>query len=108
MRCPWGSQFLAERYKAGVNVGFLLSSGREILITCKDSRLFLHLIEPLEGVEAISLPIDSIQQSGKLKVKSVKVMKDGKPLKYKVADGKLIITLDETPSDIDYVIEVLF
>ena len=76
--------------------------------TCKDSRLFLHLIEHLEGVQAISLPMDSIQQSGKQKVKSVKVMKDGKPLKYKVADGKLIITLDETPSDIDYVIEVLF
>ena len=76
--------------------------------TCKDSRLFLHLIEPLEGVESISLPVDSIQQSGKLKVKSVKAMKDGKSLKYKVADGKLIINLDETPSDIDYVIEVLF
>ena len=76
--------------------------------TCKDSRLFLHLIEPLEGVESISLPVDSIQQSGKLKVKSVKAMKGGKSLKYKVADGKLIINLDETPSDIDYVIEVLF
>ena len=76
--------------------------------TCKDSRLFLHLIEPLEGVESISLPVDSIQQSGKLKVKSVKAMKDGKSLKYKVADGKLIINFDETPSDIDYVIEVLF
>ena len=76
--------------------------------TCKDSRLFLHLIEPLEGVESISLPVDSIQPSGKLKVKSVKAMKDGKSLKYKVADGKLIINLDETPSDIDYVIEVLF
>ena len=76
--------------------------------TCKDSRLFLHLIEPLEGVESISLPVDSIQPSGKLKVKSVKAMKDGKSLKYKVADGKLIINLDETPSDIDCVIEVLF
>lgn len=76
--------------------------------TCKDSRLFLHLIEPLEGVESISLPVDSIQPSGKLKVKSVKAMKDGKSLKYKVADGKLIINLDETPSDIDYLIEVLF
>ena len=76
--------------------------------TCKDSRLFLHLIEPLEGVESISLPVDSIQPSGKLKIKSVKAMKDGKSLKYKVADGKLIINLDETPSDIDYVIEVLF
>ena len=47
--------------------------------------MFLHLVAPLEGVEAISLPVESLQQS-----------------------GKMIITLDETPSDIDYVIEVLF
>lgn len=76
--------------------------------TRNGSRLFLHLIEPLDGVEVISLPIGSLQKSGKAKVKSVKAMKDGTPLKYKVSGDKLIITLDETPSDIDYVIEVLF
>ena len=31
--------------------------------TCKGSRLFLHLIEPLEGVEVISLPLPSAQKS---------------------------------------------
>jgi len=65
--------------------------------------LYLHLIEPLEGVESIYLPLDS---TGKSKVKSVKAMKDGTPLKYKVTDGRLVITLSEVPSDIDYVIKV--
>ena len=74
--------------------------------TSKDSRLFLHLIEPLEGVEVISLPLPSAQKSSK--VKSVKLMKNGDPLKYKVVEGKLIVTLPETPEDIDYVIEVEF
>lgn len=65
--------------------------------------LYLHLIEPLEGVESIYLPLDA---AGKSKVKSVKAMKDGTPLKYKVSDGRLVITLSEVPSDIDYVIKV--
>lgn len=76
--------------------------------TRNGSRLFMHLIEPLEGVEVISLPLETLQKSGKVKVKSVKAMKDGSSLKYKVSGDKLVITLDETPSDIDYVIEVLF
>ena len=71
--------------------------------TRNDSSLFLHLIEPLEGVEAISVPLDPSRK----KVKSVKAMKDGAPLKHKVSDGKLVITLEEVPSDIDYVIEVV-
>lgn len=74
--------------------------------TRNGSRLFLHLIEPLDGVEVISLPLETLQKSGKVKVKSVKAMKDGVSLKYKLSDDKLVITLDETPSDIDYVIEV--
>ena len=41
-------------------------------------------------------------------MKSVKLMKNGDPLKYKVVEGKLIVTLPETPEDIDYVIEVEF
>ena len=71
--------------------------------TRNDSSLFLHLIEPLEGVEAISVPLDPSQK----KVKSVKAMKDGAPLKHRISDGKLVITLDEVPADIDYVIEVV-
>ena len=71
--------------------------------TRNDSSLFLHLIEPLEGVEAISVPLDPSRK----KVKSVKAMKDGAPLKHKVSDGKLVITLEEVPADIDYVIEVV-
>ena len=71
--------------------------------TRNDSSLFLHLIEPLEGVEAISVPLDPSRK----KVKSVKAMKDGAPLKHKVSDGKLVITLDGVPADIDYVIEVV-
>lgn len=71
--------------------------------TRNDSSLFLHLIEPLEGVEVISVPLDPSQK----KVKSVKAMKDGAPLKHKVSDGKLVITLDGVPADIDYVIEVV-
>lgn len=71
--------------------------------TRNDSSLFLHLIEPLEGVEAISVPLDPSRK----KVKSVKAMKDGAPLKHRISDGKLVITLDEAPADIDYVIEVV-
>ena len=71
--------------------------------TRNDSSLFLHLIEPLEGVEAISVPLDPSRK----KVKSVKAMKDGAPLKHRISDGKLVITLDEVPADIDYVIEVV-
>ena len=54
----------------------------------------------------ITLPLPSAQKSSK--VKSVKLMKNGDPLKYKVVEGKLIVTLPETPEDIDYVIEVEF
>ena len=71
--------------------------------TRNDSSLFLHLIEPLEGVEAISVPLDPSRK----KVKSVKAMKDGAPLKHRISDGKLVITLDGVPADIDYVIEVV-
>ena len=71
--------------------------------TRNDSSLFLHLIEPLEGVEAISVPLDPSRK----KVKSVKAMKDGASLKHRISDGKLVITLDGVPADIDYVIEVV-
>ncbi len=71
--------------------------------TRNDDCIYLHLIEPLEGVESIYLPLGP---TGKSKVKSVKAMKDGTPLKYKVTDGRLVITLSEVPSDIDYVIKV--
>ena len=71
--------------------------------TRNDSSLFLHLIEPLEGVEVISVPLDPSRK----KVKSVKAMKDGAPLKHRISDGKLVITLDGVPADIDYVIEVV-
>ena len=33
VRYPWGSPFLVENHWAGVNAGFPLSSGREILLT---------------------------------------------------------------------------
>ena len=71
--------------------------------TRNDDCIYLHLIEPLEGVESIYLPLGP---TGKSKVKSVKAMKDGTPLKYKVTDGRLVITLAAVPSDIDYVIKV--
>lgn len=74
--------------------------------TGKDTCLYLHLIEPLEGVEAISLPLDSVKKDAKVRVKSVRKLKDGSPLSYKITGDKLVITLDEIPSDIDYVIKV--
>ena len=40
------------------------------------------------------------------KVKSVKALKDGSSLKYRVEDGKVSVILPQTPSDIDYVIAV--
>ena len=57
-------------------------------------------------MEAISLPLDSVKKEGK--VKSVRKMKDGSPLSYKVTGEKLVITLDETPTGADEVIEVVF
>ena len=74
--------------------------------TRNDSHIFLHLIEPLEGVESISLPLEPLVKSGMPLVKSVKLMKDGTPLKYKIAGGKLIITLGALPQDVDHVIKV--
>lgn len=71
--------------------------------TRSDDCIYLHLIEPLEGVESICLPLGP---TGKSKVKSVKAMKDGTPLKYKVSDGRLVITLAEVPEEADYVVEV--
>lgn len=68
--------------------------------TKRDGVLYLHLIEPLEGVGEITLPLEG-------KVKSVTAMKDGATLKHKMSDGKLRITLDEAPADADYVIEVV-
>ena len=70
------------------------------LTTKRDGVLYLHLIEPLEGVGEITLPLEG-------KVKSVTAMKDGATLKHKMSDGKLRITLDEAPADADYVIEVV-
>ena len=68
--------------------------------TKRDGVLYLHLIEPLEGVGEITLPLEG-------KVKSVTAMKDGATLKHKMSDGKLRVTLDEAPADADYVIEVV-
>jgi len=72
--------------------------------TMNGQRLFLHLIEPLEGVDVISVPLDPSMK----KVKSVRAMKDGTPLKYKVSDGRLLITLGDVPSVADHVVEVVF
>lgn len=72
--------------------------------TMNGQRLFLHLIEPLEGVDVISVPLDPSMK----KVKSVRAMKDGVPLKYKVSDGRLLITLGDVPSVADHVVEVVF
>ncbi len=67
--------------------------------TRKGNTIYLHLIEPLEGVGSIILPVDG-------KVKSVKAMKDGSPLKFRTAEGRLSIELDKIPADADYIIEV--
>ena len=67
--------------------------------TRKGNLIYMHLIEPLEGVGSVTLPVGT-------KVRSVKAMKDGASLKYKVSDGKLFVELDKTPADVDYVIEV--
>lgn len=67
--------------------------------TRKGNVIYMHLIEPLEGVGSVTLPVEA-------KVKSVKTMKGDASLKYKVSDGKLFVELDETPADVDYVIEV--
>ena len=67
--------------------------------TRKGNLIYMHLIEPLEGVGSVTLPVGT-------KVRAVKAMKDGASLKYKVSDGKLFVELDKTPADVDYVIEV--
>ena len=67
--------------------------------TRKGNVIYMHLIEPLEGVGSVTLPVGT-------KVRAVKAMKDGASLKYKVSDGKLFVELDKTPADVDYVIEV--
>ena len=67
--------------------------------TRKGNLIYMHLIEPLEGVGSVTLPVGT-------KVRSVKAMKDGASLKYKVSDGKLFVELDKTHADVDYVIEV--
>ena len=68
--------------------------------TKKGDIIYLHLIGPLEGVAAISLPVDG-------KVKEVRKMKDGSPMKFKVSDGRLSVELDEVPSEADLVLEVI-
>ena len=68
--------------------------------TRKGNVIYLHLIEPLEGVAAISLPVDG-------KVKEVRKMKDGSSMKHKVSDGRLSVKLDGTPDDMDLVLEVV-
>ena len=68
--------------------------------TKKGDIIYLHLIGPLEGVAAISLPVDG-------KVKEVRKMKDGSPMKFKVSDGRLSVELDEVPSEADLVLEVV-
>ena len=69
-------------------------------VTTKNGNvLYLHLIEPLEGCPVIQVPVEG-------KVKSVLAMEDGAPLKYKVSDGKLNITLPKTPDSTDYIIKV--
>lgn len=76
--------------------------------TCNGSNLYLHLIEPLEGVESISVPLAGLKKDGRIKVKSVVKMKDGSGLDYKMSGDKLVIGLDEIPSEADYVIKVSF
>ena len=68
--------------------------------TQSEEAIYLHLIEPLEGCPMIQLPVEG-------KVKSVVALEDGTPLKYKVSEGKLNITLPKTPDSIDYVIKVI-
>ena len=68
--------------------------------TQSEEALYLHLIEPLEGCPVIQVPVEG-------KVKSVVALEDGTPLKYKVSEGKLNITLPQTPDSIDYIIKVI-
>lgn len=67
--------------------------------TRKGNIIYMHLIEPLEGCPVVQLPIDG-------KVKSVRALKDGSALKYHVEDGKVSVTLNQTPKEADYVIAV--
>ena len=67
--------------------------------TRRDKVIYMHVLEPLEGNLVVQLPVDR-------KVKSVTVLKDGAPLKYKVKDGVLSVTLTEKPTDVDYVMKV--
>jgi alpha-L-fucosidase len=69
------------------------------LTTQKDNKVYMHIIEDVTGCPVVEMPFDA-------KVKSVKVFKDGTPLKYTAKNGVLSVTLPETPSDIDYVITV--
>lgn len=67
--------------------------------TRKGNVIYMHMIEPLEGVGSVVLPLEG-------KVKSVKAMKDGASLKYRHSDGRLTVELEQTPTDVDYIIEV--
>ena len=69
------------------------------LTTQKDNKVYMHIIEDVTGCPVVEMPFDA-------KVKSVKVFKDGTPLKYTAKNGVLSVTIPETPSDIDYVITV--
>lgn len=69
--------------------------------TQKGDVLYMHLIEPLEGCPVVQVPVSR-------KVKSVTALEDGSSLQYKVSDGKLSVTLKETPKAADYVIKVVF
>ena len=67
--------------------------------TRKGNVIYMHLIEPVEGVGSVVLPLEG-------KVKSVKAMTDGASLKYRHSDGRLTVELEKTPTDVDYIIEV--
>ena len=62
-------------------------------------KIYMHVVEELGGNLVVEMPLAE-------KVKSVKVFKDGTPLKYTAKNGVLSVTIPETPTDIDYVIVV--
>lgn len=67
--------------------------------TGNGKKIYMHVVEDLGDNLVLQMPLEE-------KVRSVKVFKDGTPLKYTAKKGMLTVNLTEKPSDVDYVITV--
>ena len=67
--------------------------------TGNGKKIYMHVVEDLGENLILQMPLEE-------KVRSVKVFKDGTPLKYTAKKGVLTVNLTEKPTDLDYVIVV--